>query len=120
MKKHISLSIILLLATLSSAQNEKPERTSFTLNVAVDSLNYYNQEIPKSPYFVSSKVLQIYPSEKLFVEVEINKDSIYSMKVVKQNLHPEKTIIIDFNQEVKGRKSERMMLLKLKTLLIKF
>jgi len=110
MKKYIIGCVLTLMSVFLHAQNDQPEREAFKLKVTVDTLNYYSQDLPKSPYFVAEKVLQIYPSEKLFVEVEIKNDSIFSMKVVKENLHREKTIEIDFYQEVKGRVSERMML----------
>jgi len=55
-------------------------------------------------------VLQIYPGEKLFIEVETSKSEITSMRVVKENLNPQKTIMVDFTQTTKGKKSESMML----------
>lgn len=48
-----------------------------------------------SPYFVREKILQIYSGEKLFIEVEIEKKEIISMKVVKENINPEKTIEVE-------------------------
>ena len=93
------------------AQNEKPNREPFVLKLAVDSLNYYQQEIQKSPYFIKDNILQIFPSEKINIEVEIENDSIKSMKTVEKVEFPEKTITIDFEQKVKDRKSEMMMLI---------
>lgn len=110
MKKYISVLLILFTIINVNSQNENPNREPFTLEMAVDSINFYKQDVVKSPYFVKEKVLQIYPTEKIFIETEIKNDSIYSMKVVKENLNPEKTIIIDFKQEVKGKESERMVL----------
>jgi hypothetical protein len=92
------------------AQNEKPVREAFTLKLPVDGKQYYEQKVDSTPYFVKEKVLQIYPGEKLFIEVETDKKEIISMKVVKENLNPEKTIEIELNQTVKNRKSEMMML----------
>lgn len=110
MKKHICILIILLNIINLNSQNEKPNREPFVLEIAIDSINFYRQNVEKSPYFVKDKLLQIYPSENIFVETEIKNDSIYSMKVVKNNLNPEKTITISFIQEVKGKESERMVL----------
>ncbi|GGI56056.1 hypothetical protein [Winogradskyella haliclonae] len=101
----ISLNFLLLYG-----QNDKPERNAFLLRVEIDSVNYYQQEVIKSPYFVKEKILQIYPSEKLYIETEIKSDSIFSMKTVNENLNPEKTIIIKFNQNTKGRLHDGMML----------
>ena len=109
-KKSILSLFLLFIVSLLSGQNEKANRESFELNVLIDSVNYYTQEIPKSPYFVEKNILQIYPSEKIYVEVELKNDTIYSMKTVQKNLNQERTIIIEFNQEIKNSKSDRMML----------
>lgn len=110
MKKNLLLLILNIISVNFYSQNEKPFRENFTLELSVDTLNYYKQEIKKSPYFVKEKMIQIYPSEKVLVEVEIDKDTIANMKVVKENLHPEKTIVIDFNQRKDGRIHRSMML----------
>ena len=110
MKKTLSILVLLIFAISLNAQNEKPEREAFKLIVAIDSVNFYQQDVAKSPYFVKDKILQIYPSEKIFIETEIKSDSIYSMSVVKENLNPERTIIVEFNQNVQGRIHDGMML----------
>ena len=107
-------AIVTILLSLSFAftyaQNEQANRDAFTLQLPVDGERYYEQKVESSSYFVKEKVLQIYPGEKLYIEVEIEKKEIISMKVVKENLNPEKTIEIEFIQNVKDKKSETMML----------
>jgi len=110
MKKTFSLILMLFFGISLNAQNEKSERDAFKLKVAIDSVNFYQQDVSKSPYFVKDKILQIYPSEKIFIETEIKSDSIYSMSVVKENLNPKKTIIVEFNQKVEGRIHDGMTL----------
>ncbi|MBR9915280.1 MAG: hypothetical protein GYB32_10725 [Algicola sp.] len=110
MKKTISIILLLIFGISLNAQNEKPEREAFKLKIAIDTVNFYQQDVGKSPYFVQDKILQIYPSEKIFIETEVKSDSIYSMSVVKENLNPERTIIVEFNQNVKGRIHVGMML----------
>lgn len=111
MKTKVIMAILLSLSfAFTYAQNEKEKRDEFTLKLPVDGEQYFEQKVESSPYFVKEKVLQIYPSEKIFIEVEIYKKEITSMKVVKENLNPEKTIEIEFTQTVKDRKSEMMML----------
>lgn len=112
------MKIIVTLCTIlffqvSIAQNLNPHREAFTLKLPVDGVNYYEQEIKSGPYFVYKNILQIYPSEKINIEVELKNDTISSMKVVKENLDPKKTIEIEFSQTAKDGKSE-MMILKLK------
>jgi hypothetical protein len=70
----------------------------------------YEQEVESSPYFVTSKALQIYPSEKLFIEIESNTDSITSMKVVREKLNPSKTIEVSLHQEVNETNGNAMFL----------
>lgn len=110
MKKTLSIILLLIFGISLNAQNEKPEREAFKLKVAIDSVNFYQQDVAKSLYFVKDKVLQIYPSEKIFIETEVKSDSIYSMSVVKENLNPERTIIVEFKQNVEGRIHDGMML----------
>jgi len=111
MRTKVILTILLSLSfAFAYAQNEKEKRDEFTLKLPVDGEQYYEQTVASAPFFVQDKVLQIYPGEKLFIEVETDKKEITSMKVVKENLNPEKTIEIEFTQTVKDRKSEMMML----------
>lgn len=105
--------IILLFVSISSicfAQNDKPQRDAFKLKLAVDEEQYYKMDIDQSPYFVHEKILQIFPGEDLLIEAEIVSDTIASMKVVKKNLNPEKTISIKFEQVTEDRIPQQMIL----------
>lgn len=85
-------------------------RENFTLKLPVDSVRYYQQEVKKSPYFVKENTLQIYPGEHLFIEADVKEGKLGSMKVVKENVNPSKTIEIEFSQDVENRKHKGMML----------
>jgi hypothetical protein len=104
------LFILSSFSTFCFAQNEKEYREEFTLKIPVDSVQFYQQEVPKSKYFVKEGTLQIFPGESLYVEAETNGNTITAMKVVKENLNPAKTIEIKFSQSVEGRKHEQMVL----------
>lgn len=108
--KSIILVLLNLSALLSFAQNEKTNRDSFYLNIVVDSDNNYGMDIQTSPYFVKDYILQIYPTEKLFIETELKNDTIFSMKVVKENIYPEKTIVVEFKQSAEDRNKVSMFL----------
>ena len=111
MKTRIILTILLSsILTITYSQNEIKQRAEFNMKLPVDGEKYYEQKVESSVYFVKDKVLQIYPGERLLIEVEIDKNEMTSMKVVKKNLNPEKTIEIEFSQKVKERKNEMMML----------
>src|SRR5690606_6698521 len=108
--KNIFLLLFNLLTLLSFSQNEKSYRDSFYLNIVMNSEQNYGMNVESSPYFVKDYILQIYPTEKLFIETEVKNDTIYSMKVVKENLYPEKTITVDFKQSAEDRSKVSMFL----------
>ena len=111
MRMKLLLTILLSMSfAFTFAQNERTNREEYSLKLPVDGDHFYEQKVKSSPFFVKENVLQIYPGEKLFIEAEITKKEITSMKVVKENLNPERTIEIEFTQTTKDRKSESMML----------
>lgn len=107
MSKTILIAFFLAFWTFSFCQEK---RNAFKLEIVADKEHQYGADIPESPYFVADKVLQIYCGEKLFVECEIKSDTIFEMKVVKENKNPKKTIEIDFYQEAEDRENIITML----------
>ena len=105
--KKIIITLLLTFSLTLYSQNDKPKRSSYKLEIAANETQQYAADIPESPYFVKEKILQIYCGEKIFVECEIQGDSISKMKVVEKNVSPEKTIIIDFSQDAENRKEIR-------------
>lgn len=86
MRTRAVMTILLSLSiAFTYAQNDQEKRDEFTLKLPVDGEKYYEQKVESTPYFVKEKILQIYPGEKLFIEVETDKKEITSMKVVKKN-----------------------------------
>jgi hypothetical protein len=78
--------------------------------VAVDDEYFYQDEIKSAPYILPENTIQIYPGEQLFMEVELKGKEIKSMKAVKENLNPKKTIILTFSQMTEGRVHKSMLL----------
>lgn len=109
MKLIVTLFAIFI-SQISIAQNQNPQREAFKLKLPVDGVDFYEEDIKSTSYFVHNDILQIYPTEKVLVEVELKNDTIFSMKTVKRNLNPKSTIEIEFSQKAKGGKSEMMML----------
>ena len=106
--------IFLILFSINSicyGQNNIKQRNPFTLKLAVDNDQFYKMEVGKSDYFVKENTIQIYPTEKLNVEVELKSDTIYSMQVVEKIINPKRTIQIEFKQNIKDKKSDGMMLI---------
>lgn len=108
--KNLVILWLCLAANVCFAQNDREFREAFTLKLAVDSVRFYQQEVQKSKYLVKENTLQIYPGEHIFVETETQGDIITSMKVVKENKNPSKTIEIQFSQDTKGRQNAGMVL----------
>jgi hypothetical protein len=109
MKQLFLLSLLIFLTSVS-AQNDKPERQEMNIKLYVDSTHYYNENVKPGAYFIAENVLQIYASEKVFVEAETDKFGIKSLKTVKENLNPGKTLVIELFQETKGSKHGAMKL----------
>jgi hypothetical protein len=101
---------LLLLSIICYSQNQKIDREPFKLELVANADNNYSVNIPKSPYFIKEKVLQIYPGEELNIETEIKGDTIYSMRIVDKVTFPDKTIKLKFLQSVTNRKNTLMML----------
>jgi hypothetical protein len=106
--KTIAFFFGLIMADFCFGQQEF--REDFTLKLPVDSVRYYQQEVKKSPYFVKENTLQIYPGEHVFIETELKEGKLESMKVVKENVNPSKTIEVEFSQDTEDRKHKGMVL----------
>lgn len=104
-----TLIATLFITTLSFSQTQT-EREAFKLSLIVDAKSVYEMDVPKSPYFVDPKVIQVFPGEKLNIETEVRNDTVYSMKVVKEIAFPERTITLDFSQQGDTRESQQMIL----------
>jgi len=92
-------------SALVFSQNDKLLRNAYRLTIAADETQQYGMDVKSTPYFVKEKVLQLFCGESVFVECEVQGDSISSMKVVEKNLNPKKTIVIEFIQESSDRKT---------------
>lgn len=97
-------------ALLGQEGNYKPVRDSFRLVLAVGKDTTYESEIKSSPYLSGPNVLQLYPGEKVLIEVEQNNGVIGTMKAVKENRNPDKTLEISFSQNAENNTHIGMML----------
>ena len=106
------LSIVLCAISVSlyAQDNVKSAREGFKLSLAVDGSAVYESDVKPSPYLNGPNVLQLYPGEKVFLEVEQVDGTIKSIKTVKENKNPTKTIEVSFAQNVEGQKHKGMML----------
>jgi hypothetical protein len=98
--KNIILIVILCLSSLSvyAQTNDLPERKAYTLQLKVNDSSYFQSDIQSSPYVMPENTIQIYPGETIYIETELEGKKIKSMKSVKENNNPEKTITIKMTQ----------------------
>ena len=85
-------------------------RKAFALTVMVDSTAAYVDSIKPGPFIQGPNILQIYPGEKVYLEVEEIKDAIVRLVAVAANKNPLRTLEISLVQNAKGRVHESMML----------
>jgi hypothetical protein len=110
MKSTLQILLLLFLTTLCFAQNDKPQRAAFKFKLAENERHYRRIKVPQGNYFAKAKLLEIYASEKLNIECTLQNDTIATMKVVKDIVYPERTIVVDFSQQREGRKVIGMLL----------
>jgi hypothetical protein len=105
--------LLLLLPTLQAftqISNEREKRDSFTLIMPVAKETFYESRIPSSPYIVGPGILQLFPGDTVYIEMEQKDGTISGLKSVKENKNPDKTLEITFTQTVTGNTHTNMML----------
>ena len=113
MKKLILIFLTYGLSIISIVgQTNYPDesRNAYKLVLPINDSTSYSTDIKSSAYFNGPNVLQIYPGEKVLIEAEFTNGKAVSMKVVKDNKHPNKTIEVFFYQNVENKKHKGMML----------
>ncbi|HMI08316.1 MAG TPA: hypothetical protein VK528_12260 [Flavobacterium sp.] len=98
--KNLFILLGILSLSIVQSQNLKPDREAFTLKVQLNKKQFYTQDINNLPYFPEAGTLQIYPDERINIEVEVLNGTIISLTSVAENVHPEKTIEIEFCQVI--------------------
>ena len=110
MRLFLFIALYALSITLYAQENIKEKRAGFKLVLAVDGSAFYESDIKPSAYLNGPNILQLYPGEEVFLEVEQINGIIKSIKTVKENKNPFKTIEASFAQNVEGQKHKGMTL----------
>jgi hypothetical protein len=111
MKKLILLCTLLhSLYLFGQNNNERPVRDSFNLVMPVSKQTVYESHIPPSPFVVGPQVLQLFPGDTVLIEMELSNGVITSIKSVKENKNPDKTLEISFIQNTDNNVHSNMML----------
>jgi len=95
---------------LNAQDNARLNRDRFKLVLAVDSNASYDLDVKSSAYLNGPNVLQLYPGEKVYLEIEEVNGVISNITSVKENKNPDRTIEVSFYQDVKSGKNAGMIL----------
>jgi uncharacterized protein YlzI (FlbEa/FlbD family) len=112
MRSNLILLISLLTVSVCSYGQDTTQlkRAAYKLTVAVDKKNFYEEDIKESPYVLPDNTIQLYPGEKIYVEIEQENGVIKRMTAVKEIKNPSTTITISLTQSVKKKVHEITML----------
>lgn len=111
MKHAIIFLTFIIPSCLSFCQsNDLLARSAFTLKLPIDKTHFYQADISPSNYILPNNTIQIYPGEKLYIEVNVKKSRIVDMKSVREIKDSTKTIEISLTHVVKDSIYSRTML----------
>lgn len=111
MRKYLFLFFFLLKISFTYSQDQTQlVRTPYKLKVIVTKDVTYEEDIQATPYVLPKNTIQLYPGEKIYVEVEQENNEIKSMTAVKEIKDSSKTLIISFTQTLKKKAHESIML----------
>lgn len=109
--KHYFLIVAICFSGLLFGQDSVLlKRTPYKLKVAVDKKTFYEEDLNAAPYVLQNNIIQLYPGEKLYIEIEQVNGEIKSMKAVKEIIDSTKTITLHFTQTVQKKVHQMMML----------
>jgi hypothetical protein len=111
-KKGFFIFICLFTTSLIFCQSGQisNKREAFDLKLFVNDSLFYNAPMVETKYVINDTIIQIFPGEKLYVDADISGDKLISFKVVPEIINKNKTLIIEFHQEINGKNHEQMML----------
>src|SRR5438067_13831674 len=100
MRYTFSLLIVLFaLSSFAQDDNELPDRKAFKLSLPVDKNSVYEADIDASSFVKNKNILQLYPGEIVYVELEDINGEI-TLRSVKRFKDSSKTLTVSFTQGV--------------------
>src|SRR5687768_8046264 len=106
----LTFSLFLFPAFVFAQSNDKPNRDLYHLSMVFNGSDSYQTDVEPSPCILPGNVIHIYTGETLYIEVEMDKKKIISMKSVKENVNPKKTLIVKLTQVTSGKGHVGVML----------
>lgn len=94
--RHLIIFLTFFLSCCMSfcQSNDLPTRNAFTLKLPIDKTHFYQAEITPSNYILPNNTIQIYPSEELYIEINVKRNKIVDMKSVREIKDSTKTVVI--------------------------
>lgn len=105
-----TLLFTLLFLTGFAQDTARLKRTPRKLVMPIDQHTQYAQELTADAYLLPDNSLQIYPGDTVYIEITLEGNDIKNIVAVKENVHPEKTLVVIFTQTVEKHKHEMMIL----------
>jgi hypothetical protein len=111
-KKGIILLACIIMTNLIHGQVSQNSniRPPFDLKLFVNDSVFYEAPMKASRYIINDTIIQIFPGEKLYVESEIQNNKLVNFKVVPKITDKNRTMVIEFHQEKKGKNHDQMIL----------
>lgn len=113
LRKIVLTSILFLVNSISIVFGQDTtvfKRGSYKLKIAVDKKNIYTENIKETPFVLPDKTIQLYPFEKIYVEVIENHGIIGDIRAIKKIQDSSKTLIIELKQISKNNVHQETML----------
>jgi hypothetical protein len=112
MKKTILILVIgfLMINQGYSQTHNSNKRLAFDLKLFVDDNQFYNSPMGETNYIINDSIVQIFPGEKLLIEAEVINNRLTNFRIVNDIKDKSKTLVVDFQQTVKGKVHEQMIL----------
>ena len=85
-------------------------RKPYTLHIAVDKQNFYEQVLPATVYVYPNNRVQLYAGETVFLEAQVANGTIARLRAVPVVTDSSNTIIINFYQTTEGIVHQTMIL----------
>ena len=104
------ITACIFLSVLVLTAQELNSRKHEVRNILIDDGSVYELNVAQGPIIIRDTILQVYPGDKFYLEVDPIKNKLFSYKVVGEIKDKSKTITIEFKQITEGKKHKQMML----------
>jgi hypothetical protein len=83
----VLINYFVILTSIYPQENTVNERLPFVVKLSIDEENYWEWEVPQSPYIINNNFIQFYPGETICMEATVIDNIITQLTVVKEILN---------------------------------